>query len=580
MQKKQIMKINSFENIIEIGEELSHYFLIHDEALRWINSIGGGIKDWISNNNKQCWEVVRYVTEKRGIIGTLQHNGEIKLTRKVFAEVVLKFCPLAFNENETVSALKTSMEHYQFIDELKNRKIALEQSQVNKHIKDVETILDGQQTEINHETESLALSDLFYNFLMKEIGGTQQKFPYSRVCVRQQYMNVTPDLSVETYKSQALLEQHEPSHIEAYEFIDEKLTLNKLYELIGKYNNEKITKLFIVSTFGLTNDVRSKAKENDIGYVLINPKKVITSDVYILPRSIEDYERKHHDLMVLMGESRMDYPILIEDGNLLTSSLADVLLKNDVTIDSQNHLYVPYLSKEEIEQKANSYIEDLTNEHLTLLKSNTTNVKDLSVDPFFLADKNGLTYEIKELPEKQLGRLELAKKHVTLNSIMASIWNRFRYTMAHEFAHYVLHLPLFEKAGVESFGETAYTLAITNDSNKRVEYQANYFASCLLMPNEIVIRLYALYHKKYVQDIFGGDLRALYYAPLQPETYNSYNNVVGRMAKVLGVSKKAMEIKLESLNLLIQDHPFNKKNSSFNRSIDNIWNGIIDKNTY
>ena len=109
------MKITSFDDIEKIDDDLASLFLRPDEAVNWIYAVEHGIKDWIAENNKQHWEIVRYVSEQRGILGKLKKDKKTaRLTREDFASVLLKFCPNAFKEGETISALKSSMEHYQF----------------------------------------------------------------------------------------------------------------------------------------------------------------------------------------------------------------------------------------------------------------------------------------------------------------------------------------------------------------------------------------------------------------------------------------------------------------------------------
>ena len=143
------MQIRSFEDIITIDGELACLFLRQDEAVNWIYAVEHGIKGWIDKHNKQYWDVVRHVSQQRGIVGKLEKDRtSVKLTREDFACVILKFCPNAFENGETVSKLKSSMEHYPYISDLRfleNKSIGHNKPHhtfATHHIEEVEAILD------------------------------------------------------------------------------------------------------------------------------------------------------------------------------------------------------------------------------------------------------------------------------------------------------------------------------------------------------------------------------------------------------------------------------------------------------
>lgn len=547
------MKITSFDDIEKIDDDLASLFLRPDEAVNWIYAVEHGIKDWIAENNKQHWEIVRYVSEQRGILGKLKKDKKTaRLTREDFASVLLKFCPNAFKEGETISALKSSMEHYQFATIWKELDKKPDGHIVRPLIKTVENLLDQKPIiESHNEEKKPTLEDLVEEYLKREIEmPTQERFPRSKVCIRPQYEKISPAISIETYNSEKFLKEHKPSHIIAYEFVDGVLQKNKLNEFIGQYYDKGV-KLFIVSSSGMLPDVRALATDKNIGYVLLNPNSKMTSEDYILPRSIEDYTRYQHDLEVLSGAKTMTSPILIMDDSRLTSSMADVLSKHGVVVKKHRLLDISFISKDEIEKRANAITEKDVEERILMLRSLSTLNKELSIDPFFYAESSGLGHSVEVMEDSfQLGCLDVVRNHVILNSTGMNNYDRFRFTMAHELGHYILHSPLFKAQRVVSVGESNETLSISKSYSRRLEYQANIFASYLLMPKELVCRLYQIYFELHIHRRFGDKLHALYYNPMQPETFESYNNVVGSMAKLLGVSLQAMNIRLKSLGLL------------------------------
>lgn len=546
------MKIRSFEDIKKIDDELACLFLRPDEAGNWIYAVENSIKEWIGKYNKQYWEVVRYVSEKRGILGKLeQDNTTIQLTREDFAKVLLKFCPNAVKQGETIRALKSSMDHYQFASIWKKLDKKPDAHIVRPRIKEVEDLLDKKYIiESNEEESSPTLEDLLVEYLRREVDEQENKFPRSKICIRPQYDGINPAISVETYKSEQLLNENRPSHIEAYEFYDGVLQKSKLDELTGQYYNKPV-KLFIVSSRGLLPEVRALATNRNIGYVRLNPNKKMTSENYILPRSINDYTKDQHYLKELADEKPLTLPILILDDSMISSSLTDVLCEHGVVVKNHRLLNIPFLSDDGIEKITNDLTAKDVEIRIQMIKKNNIQNVDLSLDPFAYATSCGLNYKTEMLDgDFQLGRLDVEKNLVILNSAGLYNNNRYRFTMAHELGHYTLHAPLFREQGIVSVGESEETLTISNKISLRLEYQANKFASCLLMPKELVGVLYVYYFQRCVHQIYGDNLHALYYNPEQRETWQSYNCVVGNMARNFGVSLQAMNIRLKSLDLL------------------------------
>ena len=98
---------------------------------------------------------------------------------------------------------------------------------------------------------------------------------------------------------------------------------------------------------------------------------------------------------------------------------------------------------------------------------------------------------------------------------------RFRYTCAHELAHWVFHKGFFTQSGEPA----AQTLTQrSSETDKAIEWQADRLASYLLMPKGSVKK--AFYRNR------GGE------------------NAVGSLAAIFGVSRTAMTIRLTEMQLL------------------------------
>ena len=556
------MEIRSFADIAAIDGELAGLFLCsYDEAVGWIYAVKNGIGAWIESHNKQYWEVVRFVCEQRGILGKLGRDRKtVRLTRKEFALVLLKFCPEVLAKDESESALKSSMEHYPYIAELRrlwNDGWGGSGHVANQHIKQVKALLDNTPLpEAPAGERELTPEEVMRAYLLREVDSKAGRFPCSKVCVGQQYERIRPALSVETYKSERFLREHRPSAIEAYEFVGGVLQMEKLNELIGLYAGLQV-KLFIVSTAGLRPDVRARAIEAKVGYVILNPHMPMTSDDYVLPRSIEDNSRWRRNLEVLEGDRPMTTPLLILDGSdalgspRLTSSLADVLNGYGVAVKKHRLLDIPFLTEVEIEARAEALTRNDVEAKRRMLGTSSLLNADMSIDPFAYAEACGLSYGEETVEgSSQLGRLDVMNSRAILNADGKGNESRYRFTMAHELAHYVLHAPLFRRQGVVSIGESEETLAVSQNGSVRLEYQANRFASYLLMPSRLVEDLYKYYFDMYVTRKYGDTLHPLYYSPQQRETWGSYRAIVVRIARMMRVSEQAMQIRMKSLGLL------------------------------
>lgn len=118
--------------------------------------------------------------------------------------------------------------------------------------------------------------------------------------------------------------------------------------------------------------------------------------------------------------------------------------------------------------------------------------------------------------------IEVQKGTIIIDTRLLSpcMINRYRFTLAHELAHWILHQEQFRDSG-----ETAAMLKISYDT-VHIEKQADMLASMLLMPY--------------------GQVKKAYYRLM----VNEKSGVTKSLAKLFGVSEKTMTICLTSHNLI------------------------------
>ena len=103
-----------------------------------------------------------------------------------------------------------------------------------------------------------------------------------------------------------------------------------------------------------------------------------------------------------------------------------------------------------------------------------------------------------------------------------SQYGRLRFTEAHELAHYLIHKQIFSGTGV------AAALYSNDTDDDATEWQANYLAHAILMPNGQIKRCFYALRSEYVQT----------------------KDLIKKMASIFEVSKQAMEIRLKDFRLI------------------------------
>lgn len=568
-----------YQKILNRNIELAGHFISEDLAGEWISAITGHIAHWIyeEKHDKSLWELVRHVSKDRFIA-----SKNKKLPRRLFAEMVFTFCREALTKDETVSKIQSSMEHYEYATQLSADTIPYEAKVL---IDVISGFFDGGTKNNPEVIQSPTLASRLEDYIRGVVYDSTEYAPFYQIRINHDYGNdVMPTLAIEEYQNQKFLNLNKPSSIVAYKCIDSELDKKTLNDYFVTYReNKNLKKLYIVGRYHLKSDVYQRAEDIGVGYVYINPNREMTPDSYELPRSIGDYYSTNRYVDMVLGNIPMQQALIVCNGRQVTTSLADSLHTLGVAIKKSLELKAPILSFKDIEAMADeltkTYVDDRMTSirkiygrldgHLYEIGNKLVNVRkeghsyvervpfrrwsDFSIDPFLLAQEEGLNYAYQDLPNNLLGRFDLMEGKIVLSSEGLSNFDRLRFTMAHEYGHYKLHKTLLQEQNVHSFGDTQDTITemitIRDNERKWFERQANHFASCLLMPANLVGILFSALHKEFVQYIYGDKLGPIYYNENQPETYSTFNTIVSGMAEMLNVSKTAMKLRLERLKL-------------------------------
>ena len=167
-------------------------------------------------------------------------------------------------------------------------------------------------------------------------------------------------------------------------------------------------------------------------------------------------------------------------------------------------------------------------------------------------NKYGYTYAAFPLPKydnkKALGCVDNKNKKLLLDVEMLSQAhnNVWMFVAAHELGHLVLHRKYFENGQIPyDCSEIEAELPV----NKQLEWQANRFASELLLPRAMVHKVVnAVCLKKGITNNFGK-----IYLDGKSYNYDTLNYTCGAIKSCFSVSKTVAQIRLKELNLIIDE---------------------------
>jgi len=207
---------------------------------------------------------------------------------------------------------------------------------------------------------------------------------------------------------------------------------------------------------------------------------------------------------------------------------------------------VPYLSHDELEKYSLQILHEIG------YCNGEVSLEDICARE---SDRAGLlvrmdaSIEQVGLPHSPLGQISFAPLEILIYKQSVENTGRDRFTLAHELAHHLLsHSKYLSR---EFCDDTDFSLQRVGLSAypdlARLEYQANYFAACLLMPKASFIRDFrVLVDQLGISNRGYGDL----FVDDQPCNQQNYLTVTRELMTRYGVSRAATSIRLEGLKLL------------------------------
>ena len=527
-----------YHNLIDM--EFNKYFKSGEVDQKWVQFIKTNAADWVNEKrNQSYWALILLHSKLNDVLVD-------SISVESFAKIVVELRPDFFTKPDAAKKLKSSIYAYKHSVSIKKFDSLSPDSEVRKLIDEVDNLYN-QSTENFAETSTSSNSaeDILRHYLEQTIAIG----PFTKIHEHPTIGRYTATFSVETYMSQEMMQKNQPSTTIAFMYDHEKVTDSKINMYMGQYQ-KNVSKLFIVSDKGFYREAKIVANDNKIGIILINPELQEHPVKVIISRWNESHNRNRSYRHMLCGIEKMVEPIIIDDGYHITTSLTDTLLRAGIPVKNNVQMIVPYLTDHEIESEAMKLIQHIVDHQMAILSKLTykEEIPHFEIDPFELLRLLGLTVEMRNLDGKhQLGYIDFENKVVVLDKNV-TFEPRIRYSAGHEAGHYQLHSNLKFPKLYDNDSSLSVMSECSPQASHRLEYQANRFASALLMPEPVIRRLFEIFQQKHLGPDYTGPIA---FGNSKQDLIN-YLGIVNPLAKRLNVSKEAAKFRLKDLGLILE----------------------------
>lgn len=163
--------------------------------------------------------------------------------------------------------------------------------------------------------------------------------------------------------------------------------------------------------------------------------------------------------------------------------------------------------------------------------------------------------DVTDHDQRLLGKIDFIQQEIYLYKQSDDNLHRDRFTLAHEISHILLD------HGRYLIKDAFFNEDLNGESSNRngfiskLEFQANYLASCILMPKKTFLERFLEIYKKLGLTPRG---KVFLYNDKQECNKIVVNNVLVGLSRYFNVSKKAVEIRLKDLGILFDESNFTK----------------------
>lgn len=339
------------------------------------------------------------------------------------------------------------------------------------------------------------------------------------------------DITIETYNPNCNQQEWSSLVIIECKCLSHTVDISDLDEFETKMKkiSDSGIKGIMVTTKGFTSNSIEQAKKAHIALMVLSEEQ----QNWIVSRDINKSEQQ---MQILHGFDKPGIvPTIYTDNQFM--SLYEYLNQINVSTTEQNVVSIPWLSYDEIKKRANELYQSCT------IISNDVAGEVLAQ---FYPD---IRINFSDFSQGILGALSFADMIITLSNDLVSDIHRRNFTLAHELGHLYLHKQLLERYNSTFLDyEEKFVANLPDNIIKRMEIQANLFASYLLIPQVPFFNEVTRLFKEL--SITTGRLYLDYQLCNQRDVYT----VLGAISQKFNVSKEAAKIRLLNEKLLIIDN--------------------------
>lgn len=326
--------------------------------------------------------------------------------------------------------------------------------------------------------------------------------------------------------------------------LGKKVTVDDIEEFGSKINQvgEHNTKGIIITTNSFQESAFNIAKSEGIGLIRLNSSNEIQWINYRKDSSSQATNAIEKSNVEFIEDNHITEPFIATFNGYKFTNIADLLIELSVIdcfVDNEEFISIPYVSHDRFNF--------IVNKLYTLGFYNDTTL-DFDRLTSFLGSKYDVVfkYDTSE-SEAYLGQIEFNPLCIKISNKARVDNNRWRFTLAHEIGHLILHSKLLKDRLIAK-SDDEITLALkysnTRKHTERLEIQANLFASYLLLPENLLINAMNSLFIEY--RIHKGRL----YLDSQPVNQQEVYEILRRLNIMFQVSVESIKIRLIRLNLL------------------------------
>ena len=315
--------------------------------------------------------------------------------------------------------------------------------------------------------------------------------------------------------------------------LSRKVDKGDMGEFCMKVQDLKAKKGVFVTNKGFQKGAIEMAKYHNIALVRIDENDNVAWDLHRIGNS---YHISYFDAVeMLCSDNRNFYKSIILDGYSFYNSLPDYFCSLFLCTDSKLANSIPYFSERQIQQEVEQFVNN--NKYVRM----QTNLMK------FCAIRNNILINEETDCMGLMGRFDFYNNHIYIaKDLLQSDEHRYRFTLAHEIGHSVLHRRLLKNFIASAEDKDVLTSNYCSDWEKRLEIQANIFASRLLVPEAPLINYYMEIKNK-----LGINTTSPLYLDNQPCNKEDCHKMFYVLSKIFNVSKEVIKFRLIDDKLLV-----------------------------